>query len=243
MRQKIALTVIGIHLALICLMVYSPRIPRAKTVTKLVVHTEKFKPKSVSAPAARARPTPPVKKAASKPAPQKPKPAAQKPKPAVKPKPAQPAPIIESKAPPKMALVDPKKKAVLPKKAPPPPEPEYEEAPVKQPPLAAKLNIPKAIGSLEIDQKTSFTFGIESEHPLDYESQLISQLHEALYLPEHGEVKIELQLRKDGSVAKMVVLKAESVKNKHYLEKNLPSLRFPLLSEDKKFVLTFCNEL
>jgi hypothetical protein len=80
----------------------------------------------------------------------------------------------------------------------------------------------------------------------DYEGSLISYLHQSLNLPDFGEVKIQLTLREDGAVVKMVVLGAESKKNRDYLEKNLPMLKFPRLISNRKeetFVLTFCNEL
>ncbi len=80
----------------------------------------------------------------------------------------------------------------------------------------------------------------------DYQDSLVSYLHQSLNLPDYGEVKIQLSLREDGTVAKMVVLKAESKKNKEYLEKNLPMLKFPRLNstlKEETFVLTFCNEI
>jgi outer membrane biosynthesis protein TonB len=45
----------------------------------------------------------------------------------------------------------------------------------------------------------------------DYTDALISHLHRHLSLPDYGEVKIQLSLRQDGTVAKGVVLKAQSV--------------------------------
>jgi hypothetical protein len=83
----------------------------------------------------------------------------------------------------------------------------------------------------------------------EYQESLIHYLQETLNLPEYGEVKIEVTLRQDGSVAHMVVVKAESEKNRKYLEAHLPKLKFPRLDEpfsSKKqhtFVLTFCNEV
>ncbi|MBY0529270.1 MAG: hypothetical protein K2P51_03675 [Rhabdochlamydiaceae bacterium] len=81
----------------------------------------------------------------------------------------------------------------------------------------------------------------------DYTKMLVHFFHESLSLPEIGEVKIQLTLRQDGTIAKLVVLKAESQKNKSYLEANLPLLRCPRLEDATKkemtFALTFCHEL
>jgi hypothetical protein len=82
----------------------------------------------------------------------------------------------------------------------------------------------------------------------DYTDALVSHLHHSLSLPDYGEVKIQLSLRQDGSVAKLVVLKTQSEKNKQYLESNLPRLKFPRFDgayankKEYTFILTFCNE-
>lgn len=81
-----------------------------------------------------------------------------------------------------------------------------------------------------------------------YIEQLTAILHNALKLPEIGEVKIQLTLHHDGTVAKLVVLKAASTKNKTYLEMHLPHLICPRLdgeyakTSEQTFILTFCNE-
>jgi hypothetical protein len=76
------------------------------------------------------------------------------------------------------------------------------------------------------------------------EEVLVAFLHGTLNLPEFGDVKIQLTLNRDGSVAKVVVVQAESKKNRAYLEDHLPCLKFPLiLEQEKTFTLTFCNEL
>lgn len=76
------------------------------------------------------------------------------------------------------------------------------------------------------------------------EESLVSFLHSSLNLPEFGEVKIQLTVKKDGTVTRLVVLQAESKKNKAYLEEYLPRLQFPLgLDTEKTFTLTFCNEI
>lgn len=100
-----------------------------------------------------------------------------------------------------------------------------------------QLEIPQAIVSRQ-------DLGMVYRQIESYQDTLVSYLHQSLNLPEYGEVKIALTLRDDGSVAKVVVLKAESVKNKEYLEKNLPLLKFPRPEgKEHVFVLTFINEI
>lgn len=82
----------------------------------------------------------------------------------------------------------------------------------------------------------------------DYPSSLVAYLQEELKLQENGEVKIELTLRKDGSVEHVKVLSAKSEKNKKRLEENLPKLQFPPFPKEEKekkkvFILTFCNDV
>ena len=73
--------------------------------------------------------------------------------------------------------------------------------------------------------------------------ELAGFLHDALHLPEYGEVKMEITVRPDGSVASVKVLEAQSSKNKSYLEKSLPLLLLPTYDKNMRtFVLTFCNE-
>ncbi len=82
-----------------------------------------------------------------------------------------------------------------------------------------------------------------------FTNTLIAYLQSCLHLPEFGEVKIELTLRQDGTIAKLKVLKAESQENKLYLEKRLQHLKFPSFKEawgkqaESTFILNFCNEL
>ena len=78
-----------------------------------------------------------------------------------------------------------------------------------------------------------------------YEAELIALLREHLHLPDQGSVRMKLTLRKDGSLVKLLVLKAESEKNRKYLEINLPQLRFPPppgSAKEECLVVTFYNE-
>lgn len=78
----------------------------------------------------------------------------------------------------------------------------------------------------------------------DRASALVEFLHGHLHLPEVGEVKIQLTVQKDGKVTKVVVLGAESVKNKLYLQEHLPLLQLPEQTElEKTWTLTFYNEI
>lgn len=82
-----------------------------------------------------------------------------------------------------------------------------------------------------------------------YVGRMLSYLHQSLNLPEFGEVKIQLTLRQDGSIAKLVILNSESEKNRRYLESNLPRLHLPSLDgslakkAEQTFILAFCNEI
>jgi hypothetical protein len=82
----------------------------------------------------------------------------------------------------------------------------------------------------------------------DYTEILVNHLHQCLSLPDYGEVKIELILHEDGTVAKVIVLKTQSEKNRQYLESSLSRLKFPRFGDayankrECTFILTFCNE-
>ena len=74
--------------------------------------------------------------------------------------------------------------------------------------------------------------------------QLTRFLQSALHLPEVGEVKIEIVVRKDGQIMKVVILQSESQKNRLYLQEHLPLLQLPMqFDQDKKWIIAFCNEI
>jgi len=78
----------------------------------------------------------------------------------------------------------------------------------------------------------------------DVDALLTTFLHEALTLPEVGDVRVELTVGKEGAVEKVVILSSESEKNRHYLLAELPKLRLPLQGEQvKTWTLTFSNEI
>lgn len=103
-------------------------------------------------------------------------------------------------------------------------------------PLLSQKGLAAAPIVLQIDSETSG----EKD---DYISQLTLYLQQALTLPAYGEVKVQLTLQQDGSVVKVVVLKAQNEKNRVYLEKNLKTLKFsPLTQAEQTFTLTFYNK-
>ena len=110
--------------------------------------------------------------------------------------------------------------------------------------------IPKSVDSLFAKEpihfeEESFSF----EEISNYGEFLTAYLQEMLHLPDFGEVKVQITVAQDGSVMKYAVVKAESDKNKKYLEEKLTSLRFPefkgkgIKKSEETFVLTFCNEI
>lgn len=112
---------------------------------------------------------------------------------------------------------------------------------------SSKVSTGKALAPipLQIDIAPSENFE-EGQSP--YTEGLVNHLHQYLRLPDYGEVKIQLSLRQDGTVVKVIVLKSQSEKNKQYLESHLPRLKFSRFDDadaNKKeytFILTFCNE-
>lgn len=108
-------------------------------------------------------------------------------------------------------------------------------------PPESTLSVPKNISSLHIDTA-------EEESKKKYLSSLAQTLKEGLELPEHGEVRLELTIRKSGQVIKLNILHAVSENNRQYLETHLPHLFLPPFTEELKneqqhtFTLTFCNE-
>lgn len=62
---------------------------------------------------------------------------------------------------------------------------------------------------------------------LSYRSEIAERLRLGLLLPEYGDVNFKLTLTREGRVAKLQVLETKSEKNRLYVEKNIPTLRFP----------------
>jgi outer membrane biosynthesis protein TonB len=218
MLKKITIGVVTLHLMFLFPLFFSPVPSKKMHARPLVVRTEKFQPKtrstSTAAPSSSQQRPKPVAPVSKKPS-KKPAVAEQgKPKSPPK-KPA----IPREESPQPAAKIEPKAKNVYP---------------------SLQLDVPAKMGALAIDHPETATYQdwIRSDSDV-----IIAYLHESLHLPEYGEVKIQLTVREDGSVAKLDVLKAESAKNKAYLEQNLPLLKFPVLErKEQTFLLTFCNE-
>jgi outer membrane biosynthesis protein TonB len=248
MQKKIALFVTSVHLLLIFLFCFSPVKkpispkkhiavrtiqPKTRTSTAVAPRPSKGGESSVSAVAPKPKVT--KKETVKKEAAPKSKTTA-----AAKPAPVKSKPINQKKP----AMVEKGK----PKKTPKAPDKvwkEIDEALAKiddkvYSKRQSKLDVPKMKGTSPL----LLPFEEVDEGEGTEEETLGSFLSSSLNLPEFGEVKIQLTIKKDGSVARLVVLQTESRKNKAYLEKHLPLLRFPLiLDKEKTFTLTFCNEI
>lgn len=82
----------------------------------------------------------------------------------------------------------------------------------------------------------------------NYEQVLIATLESTLELPEKGEVKIKLTVNRQGKVERVQVDKANTLRNRTYIEETLPILSFsPFGSEYKgekthTFSVTFTSD-
>lgn len=109
------------------------------------------------------------------------------------------------------------------------------------------LAVPQAVllstntSALTKAPSSAFFSSLETSEADDV-SLLVGYLQSSLQLPDVGEVQIELRLRTDGSVEAMKVVKADSIRNKKYLEEELMKLSFPPLSS-RSFLFTFCNRI
>jgi outer membrane biosynthesis protein TonB len=121
----------------------------------------------------------------------------------------------------------------------------------KLPMKKADVNIPQKIEPSSTLSNSYSKYDLAQENDMHDESitseYFVYYLQQQLHLPDFGEVKVQITLRADGTIEKCVVFKAESEKNKKYLEEKLPSLRFPDYKGQnggrQTFVLTFCNEI
>ncbi len=232
MYKRVTSIVISFHLLFITLLLFNPhKIP--------VQRNNHVKVRTVR-PMATVTPRPVVKKAAASPAPA----GKTNTKKAAASKPAVKKPVAKTSN--KPAVIEKGKpvKKSPPKKTEPPEEiwNEIDQALAKiekksYPTPKHSLDLPKPLIYVE---ESSFQ---EMGNPSANE-QLMGFLHDTLNLPDVGEVKIEISVRKNGSVAKVVVLSSESKKNKEYLQKHLPLLQLPMQFEDEKnIIITFSNEV
>lgn len=233
-KKKITYGVCLVHCAFIALILFKAPLRPAKKQAPIVVKTvvmqqteKKIAPKAPTASRtakARVPATPPVpapKKAAA--SEKKPAPKATKPVPKIEKTEPSISPALLRELEESIAKIEEK-------------EDKQKKVIKKTAPLSLQIDAPEvaAVPSTQIEQ--------------DYIAVLTETLHASLHLPEFGEVKIELTLNQDGTVAKLRVLKTESVQNRKYLEAELPRLKFPFFrgSYAKQtahtFTLTFCNE-
>jgi type IV secretory pathway VirB10-like protein len=224
--KRITTFVISAHLIVIVLLLFTPVKKGPKPTKHVVVRTVQPKPQPMTivsnTPAPKAKRTTNAKPKKEIPPTKKTTAPTPKPKPVAK----------------KTAVIEKNKpKATKPKK-----EPEvWQEVDEPLAKIDAKeYSAPKL--QLDVPQiETSFSVFAGNQ---TQEESLVGFLHSSLNLPEFGEVTIQLTMKKDGTVARLVVVKAESKKNKAYLEQHLPLLKFPLILENEKtFTLTFCNEI
>jgi len=263
------LTVLILHfIFLIMILFLSPDSFRKKERKHLIVRTVSTQPQPKiaalqktpsrpnSAPKVSPVPPPAQKKLPDSPKPEVKKQIAAPPTPVKKPAPTKEPAIADKKLIP-MKQPPPKQKT-----APPPPRAkisdsllkELEESIAKIENKSDKTTITKKTSSqsraatpiaLQIDINAE---GDTDSKQQSYTDTLIGHLHQSLSLPDYGEVKIQLSLRQDGTVAKVIVLRAKNEKNRQYLEKHLPRLQFPRFDgawankKEHTFVLTFCNE-
>lgn len=266
--KKIAIFVTSAHLLMIFSLLFSPAKKTPHPTKHIAVRTIQHRPKvqmgsgvvaKRAASHARSSPPPASSPLATSPKASSPKPAPAKPKSSTK-QPSKTTAVTaatpsssnttSNKKPSnskKPAVVEKNKKSKPKPKTAPPPEvfKEIDEALAKidekgysKPRL--KLDVPQIQDSSEM----ALPFPSEEVGPMGPEETLVSYLHSSLNLPEFGEVKIQVTVNKDGSIDKLVVLEAESKKNKAYLEQHLPLLKLPItLEKEKTFTLTFCNEI
>lgn len=88
---------------------------------------------------------------------------------------------------------------------------------------------PLAINQLQIEALPSSNSPALTVGERGYRDELASRLKLLLKLPEHGDVQLKLTLDRAGKPVKVVIVKAASQINRSYVEKTLPSLKFPPL--------------
>ena len=219
--------------------------PPFQTKKRLVVHT-KLPPKPVEKRVEKSVPIKPI--ATPIPKPQKKKqPPPKKAPPKAKPKPTP----IKKKAPPPKTKPTPVKKSA-PRSNPTQPTipknllDQLEESIAKIDQTDHKVKTKSRLVVPTLTLKSSDKRRVSEA---SFQQKLIECLHLSLALPDHGEVTIEITLSSQGLVVGLNVLKAESTKNRDYLEKHLPQVVFPPLEgadakqTQQKFVLTFYNEI
>jgi hypothetical protein len=120
-----------------------------------------------------------------------------------------------------------------------------ETKPVKQ---KALTPLATAARPIELSSTKALETSILETSNEELKELLVQELQSMLHLPEHGEVKMRLVIRSDGSLREINVLKTASKKNEAYLQSELPKHIFSFLAnpclkeKDHTFVITFCSE-
>ena len=91
---------------------------------------------------------------------------------------------------------------------------------------SAKIQLPKKLAPITIG-KISSSNDISS----DTEKLLAKALQESIILPQKGNIKIRLVLEVGGKLISMQILQSSSAENKEYIERIIPELFFPKLSD------------
>jgi hypothetical protein len=261
LRKNVLRLVYLVHICFAALLFMQPTFAKKPTRSKPLIVKTIAPPSAFVASSTRPKPHPRVapSSSAAKPQPQAPSPAKKQAPPAAKAaKATAQTPSTPAKEP---ALAD---KVLSPskKKMPAEREPargkisdhllkELEESIAKiegksdKTPISRQTSKTRAPIKLTVDTETSDT----GEQAESYIESIVAHLHRSLTLPELGAVKIQLRLRQDGSVIKLIVLSSESKENKRYLETHLPLLHFPQFEEayvgkkEHEFIVTFVNEI
>lgn len=114
---------------------------------------------------------------------------------------------------------------------------------------AVAAAIPGKIESLQVETFPSDGGEQLNSQERSYYDELASRLKLLLRLPEFGEVKIKLTLARSGKYVKVSIVRAESQSNRKYVEKTLPTLKYPAFGnnfsgkDQYTFVISLSNEL
>lgn len=133
------------------------------------------------------------------------------------------------------------------KENPQPQQPVATKKPAVDPKKKALLNqAQERIAKIQVDKNTMSSskrkeLKIPEYHPqaifnaetglssgeLSYRDELAGRLQILLKLPEMGKIQLKLTLGRTGKFIKVVITQSESILNKQYIEKSLPSLSLP----------------
>lgn len=114
------------------------------------------------------------------------------------------------------------------------------EAPIAKP---KSIDLPVPILKIKEDEPVH-EIGQETVQP-SYGQTLIAYLQGSLDLPEFGEVKVDLEIDRNGHLVRFEILEEKSKKNAEFLKKRLPELVLPCFNDTSNetavFTITFKN--